>query len=91
MPGEELQIQLSKKSMIVFDGAVLEVFGMSDAVRVHIQGLERVEVKEGRTGGFLITNRFGSDYGVSFDKERLPELQEFAARINEAAERASAG
>ena len=84
-----LEVQLSDDSLLVFDGTILEVFAGGVQMRVHVRGLEGMEIKEGRTSmgrQLEIKNRFGSDAGLSYDQECLPELREFTDQVLAAAQ-----
>ena len=75
------EFQPTDDSLLRFDGTVLEVFAGSVSGRFHVRGIEDLQVSEGFGKSLMIKNRFGSDTGLSYDKGRLLELQEFAERV----------
>ena len=82
-----LEVQPKDDSLIVFDGTILEVFAGGAQSRIHVRGLEGMEITEGFGHSLRIKNRFGSDVGVSYDKERLPELRQFTDQVLAAIQR----
>lgn len=84
---DSLEVQPSDDSLIVFDGTILEVFAGGVQSRIHVRGLEGMEITEGFGRHLMIKNRFGSDSGVSYDKERLPEVRQFTDQVLAAVQR----
>jgi hypothetical protein len=78
---EPLEIQPTDDSLMRFDGTILEVFAGSVSSRFHIKGIDDIEVTEGRGRGIMIKNRFGTDVGINYDEERLPEVREFVDQV----------
>ena len=76
-----VDLQPSDDSLITFDGSILEVFAGSVSGRFHAKGIEDIEVSTGFGRNIMVKNRFGSDVGLGYDKERLPEIEEFVARV----------
>ena len=84
---ERVEFQPKDDAMMTFDGTILEIFAGGVSGRFHIKGIEAIEIIEkGLRRGITITNRFGSDVGIGFDKERLPEVREFVDRVLAAAQ-----
>jgi fatty acid/phospholipid biosynthesis enzyme len=82
---ERIDLQPSADSMLTWDGTVLEIFAGSVSGRFHIKGIADIEVSEGFGRNIMIKNRFGSDVGISYDKERLAEVREFLDQVLAAA------
>ena len=79
---ELLEFQPTDDSMMIFDGTILEILAGGISERFHVKGIEDVEIIEkGLRKGITVTNRFGSDVGITYDKERLPEVREFVDRV----------
>jgi hypothetical protein len=79
---EPLEIHPTDDSMMIFDGTILEIFAGSVSSRFHVKGIEDIEIKEkGMARGIMVKNRFGSDVGIGYDKEKLPEVREFVDRV----------
>ncbi|MEX2193855.1 MAG: hypothetical protein WD844_01090 [Thermoleophilaceae bacterium] len=84
---QKLEVRPTGKTLLVFDGEVLEAFAGGASSRIHAKGIEGVEVKDGRGSGIRIAYRFGPDLGISCDRERVAELQRFADHVLAAARR----
>ena len=78
---ERLEFQPKDDSLLIFDGTVLEVFAGSVSGRFHIRGIKEIEVSEGFGRNMMIKNRFGTDVGLSYDKDRVDEVREFAEQV----------
>jgi len=71
--------------MVTWDGTILEFFAGGVSGRFHAKGIADIEVTEGFGRNIMITNRFGSDVGLSYDKKRLAEVREFFDQVLAAA------
>lgn len=78
---EQLEFQPKDDTLLIFDGTILEVFAGSVSGRFHIKGITGIEVSEGFGRNMMIKNKFGSDVGLSYDKDRADEVREFAERV----------
>ena len=79
---EPIEFQPKDDSMMTWDGRILEIFAGSVSSRFHAKGIADIEIKEkGMARGITVENRFGTDVGIGFDKEKLPEVREFVDRV----------
>jgi hypothetical protein len=78
---EPIEIQPTDDSLVVFDGTILEVFAGSVSSRFHIKGIDDIQITEGWGRSVMIKNRFGTDVGISYDEERLPDIQAFVDQV----------
>ena len=76
---DDLELRPNDKSLLLFDGRLLYVFwNNKDANIIPAAGITNIEI--GRRG-MTISNRFGSDVGTSFDKDRREEVEQFTAQV----------
>ena len=85
---ERIEFQPSDDEMVTWDGTILEVFAGSVSSRFHIKGIADIEITEGFGRGILIKNRFGTDVGIGYDKDRLTEVRQFFDQVLAAAQSA---
>ncbi|MGH2956506.1 MAG: hypothetical protein ACRDL6_05880 [Solirubrobacterales bacterium] len=78
---EPIEFQPSDDSMMIWDGRILEIFAGSVSSRFHARGISDIEVTEGWGKSIMVKNRFGTDVGIGYDKEKLPEVREFVDRV----------
>jgi len=75
------EVWASESTLIAFDGRVLEVFGLTDAQRMHIAFRPTITV-----GSKLVTIKPTSGARLSFfyDSARADDIAAFAARVHAA-------
>ena len=88
-----LEIEPTDDSLMAFDGRILEIFFRAGNVpgrvsaRFHVNGIEAIEITEGWGRSIRVKYRFGSNEGgIAYEKDRLPEVREFADRVMAAAQ-----
>jgi hypothetical protein len=80
---DDLELRPNDKSLLLFDGRLLYVFwNNKDANIIPAAGISNIQIR-GRI--MTINNRFGSDVGTSFDKDRREEVEQFTAQVLAAA------
>lgn len=63
------------KSLLVFDGRVLELFGWTDAHRIHVWQRPRIEFLDGKRPRLKIVVENGTRHEMSYDPARRPALE----------------
>jgi hypothetical protein len=76
-----IELQPTDDSLVTWDGTILEVFAGSVSSRFHAKGISDLHINEGFGRGVIVKNRFGTDVGFNYDKDRLAEVREFADRV----------
>ncbi len=80
---ESTRIEFSptERSLVVWDGYLLYLFSKGGAEIIPRPGLTDVKVTGGFGRGLHFSNRFGSDIGLEYDKDRKDEVEAFVATL----------
>ncbi|MFE3599632.1 hypothetical protein ACFXP3_24555 [Streptomyces sp. NPDC059096] len=75
------EAQANDNALLVFDGSVLEVFGLAGTHRYHIWQEPRLEFSDGARPRVTIIPRKGHRLSFAYDAHRLDGLRALAARL----------
>jgi hypothetical protein len=79
-----IEALVDDRTLLVFDGSVLELFGYADAQRTHIWQRPRLVLVDGKRPRLEITTSRGLRHGMSYDPARRAELEALDAALVEA-------
>ncbi|MEV7869784.1 hypothetical protein AB0P17_27700 [Streptomyces sp. NPDC088124] len=75
------EAQANDNALLVFDGSVLEVFGLSGTHRYHIWQEPRLQFSDGARPRVTIIPRRGPCLSLAYDAHRLDGLRALADRL----------
>ena len=79
-----IEALVDDRTLLVFDGSVLEVFGYTDTHRTHIWQRPRLALIDGKRPRLEITTSRGLRHGMTYDPTRRAELEALDAALAEA-------
>lgn len=82
-----IEIANSVGWIISFDGRIIENFSTGDNVRMHINNVKKIEIKEERGGylGIMVTGRWGGGFNLpKIDPSHRSAIEDLVTQVNAA-------
>lgn len=78
-----IKAQPDDRTLLVFDGQVLEMFGRTDTHRLHVWQRPRLTLTDGKRLRATITCAIGPSHDFPYDAHRRAELEALAAALED--------